>query len=258
MRLKAVSFAVLVAIFALLTSSTSASAIGKHKWWTTSVTGTWLSQGVVCSDNVDALAGGRAVVSWKYGQAKAFTRIETIRSISGATLLNEEGQLHTDADLEYGDVGHPICENGEAEVAFVSTKVPTAGGAYNMRWALYNSAGKFLWNWDMKVLKLKTGLESGSSFFSNPPSYTFPSSAYTAASYSGLVAYTSKGAKRNACLIFYDIALRYASGESSIYSRDLVSSLQRGSLGMAVRDQLGSSAIPTAIKCSPWVADYLW
>jgi hypothetical protein len=200
---------------------------------------------------------------YRLGQSKKFTQLGKGISISGETLVDSTGAAPAADSQGSGDLS-PVCEDGAASIAYVAPKVPKLGGAYTIRLTAYQASGKVAWIDDsIKVLAVFSGAESGTNFFTNPPKIFFSEFTYANIDPSfGVKSYTSKGTPRNACLLVYDVAIKSASNatalETSITSEKLIQSAQGGGFGNSVRNILGASAVPTAIKCAPWVATYLW
>jgi len=247
----------------LVATATPSMAIGSFKWWTDNVTGNWLSQGIICWEKAaDIAPGNKVVVSYKLGQSRTFVKLETVLGVPGDSLVDSDGNLLEEGAVdENGDLieGTPACENGASDVAFVSTKLLTSPGSYIVRWGMYSKSGKFLWNEDEKVLNARKGADSGASFFTNPPNLYFNSYVSQNINPSiGVHAYTSKGKVRNACLVLYDLALAGMRSDFHARASDLIQSLQGGYFGVNVRSNIGSAGIPIALKCSPWIANYLW
>jgi hypothetical protein len=259
----------LIASFLISVPATS-KAVGTYKWWTTSKTGEWFSKGIVCyGKQSNSQAGLKFNFSYKLGQNKKFVSLGNGVSISGDTQVDYQGHV---ADLEYtyDENGDPVDENGDPVelmnacndsnlVAFISPKTPSTPGAYILKLTVYKKNGSVYWSDESKILAAYTGAESGMNFFTNPPNIFFTDATYANLSPSnGIKGYTSKGAPRNACLLIYDIAIKGGRSDGSITSSDLISSAQGGFFGANVRSIIGNAAIPTAIKCAPWVATYLW
>jgi hypothetical protein len=264
---------ILIAVLCILLSfggSVSASqAKGKHNWWETSANKSWLANGIICYEaDSKVKVGNKMIVSTKLGQSKTFKKIDTIFGISGDTLVDLQNGAIIDPDNPVDDEGNPIdengnvidassaCNNGVADVAFISNYLPNLGGSHIVRFAQYTKAGKFLWNDDEKVLVAALGIDSGTSFFTSPPKLSFSSTVLS--SLRGIKAYTNSGAPRNACLIVYDIVLKGSRTDGSTYARDIVSSAQNGYLGVSLRSYLGGTGVQVALKCASWIGDYIW
>jgi len=254
----------------LLTFPPTSQAIGKYKWWATNQTSGWFRNGIICyGESSNTQTGLKFNFSYKLGQNKKFVSLGNGVSISGDTQVDDQGFV---ADTEYSvdEYGVPVDEYGDPvevmdacnesdRVAFISPKTPSAPGAYILKLTVYKKNGSVYWTDEYQILAAYTGAESGTNFFTNPPNIFFTDQTYAYLTPSnGIKGYTSKGNPRNACLLIYDIAVKGARGEEPIKSSDLISSAQGGFFGANVRSIIGSAAIPTAIKCAPWVATYLW
>lgn len=260
---------ILIASF-LLPFPATLNAVGTYKWWTTNKTGGWFGNGIVCYEkSSNTHVGLKFNFSYKLGQNKKFVSLGNGVSIPGDTQVDYQGYI---AETEYSvdEFGNPIDEYGDYveltnackasdSAAFISPKTPTSPGAYILKITVYKKNGSVYWIDEFKILAANTGAESGLNFFTNPPNIFFTSQTYAYLSPSnGIKGYTSKGNPRNACLLIYDIAVQSAQSDTSIKSSDLISSAQGGFFGANVRSIIGNAAIPTAIKCSPWIATYLW
>lgn len=260
---------ILISSFLLAFPATS-QARGKYEWWTTSKTGGWFQTGIVCYGASSSTQVGLIFnFSYKLGQNKKFVSLGNGVSIPGDTQVDEQGfvadgeySLDEYGDLvdEYGDLVEltNACDDPE-RIAFISPKTPSVPGAYILKLTVYKKNGGVFWTDEEKILAAFPGAESGKNFFTNPPNIFFNDQTYAYLSPSnGVKGYTSKGNPRNACLLIYDIAIKSARSDISVKSADLISSAQGGFFGANVRSIIGNAAIPTAIKCSPWVATYLW
>jgi hypothetical protein len=147
------------------------------------------------------------------------------------------------------------CTKGSKEVAFISPKTPSAPGSYVLRIAEYNSKGTFLWDQDLNVLNADFDADSGSSYFTSPPEIYFTKSAYEKMDLYQISAYTSQGKHRNACLIIRDFLSDFRG--TFLTKKDLIYRISQGGLGTDLRSYIGGFAIPIAIKCAPWMADYV-
>lgn len=259
----------LIASFLIALPATSI-AVGTYKWWTTNQTGGWFGNGIVCyGKSSNTQEGLKFNFSYKLGQNKKFVSLGNGVSISGDTQVDDQGYV-VDTEYTFDENGDPIDEYGDPielinacdesdRVAFISPKTPSTPGAYILKLTVYKKNGSVYWTNESKILAAYTGAESGMNFFTNPPNIFFTDQTYAYLSPSnGIKGYTSKGAPRNACLLIYDIAVKGGRSGSSITSSDLISSAQGGFFGANVRSIIGNAAIPTAIKCAPWVATYLW
>lgn len=268
MRKSSIVF-ILIASF-LLSFPTTSQAVGKYKWWTTSKTGGWFENGIVCyGESSNTQVGLKFNFSYKLGQNKKFVSLGNGVSISGDTQVDEQGFV-IDEEYSFDEYGDPVDEYGDPielmsacdeseRVAFISPKTPSLPGAYILKLTVYKKNGSVNWTDESQILAAYTGAESGMNFFTNPPNIFFTDQTYAFLSpANGVKGYTSKGNPRNACLLIYDIAVKGARGDAPIRSSDLISSAQGGFFGANVRSIIGNAAIPTAIKCAPWVATYLW
>ena len=246
----------LVGMLWMSSSVVTASAIGKYKWWDDNVTGSWFKNGIICfTPDFETKANMKFTYTYKLGQSKKFVNLGSGVSIAGDTQVDIQGFLPTEESTDLMEA----CDDGANSIAFISPKTPTQGGAYIIRLTAFEKNGKVAWIHDNKVLKVKTGVESSANFFTNPPSIFFTQDTYANISpSSGVSAYTSKGNLRNACLLIYDIAVKGGKTDGSITAGDLITSAQGGFFGVNVRGIIGQLAIPTAIKCAPWVATYMW
>jgi len=240
----------------LIVSASPSHAIGKYKWWSTSATGSWFDNGIICWEEAsDTQAGMKFTYSYKLGQSKKFLPLGSGISVPGDTQVDSSGEIPTEDSSEISNA----CEDGAESIAFISPKTPDQGGAYILKINVYDNKGKEAWYADFKILAAYTGVESSKSFFTNPPNIFFTPQTYAYISpSSGVKAYTSSGNPRNACLIIYDVALKGAMTDGTITSANLISSAQGGFFGANVRSIVGQLSIPTAIKCAPWIATYLW
>jgi hypothetical protein len=239
-----------------MTPTSDANAIGKYEWWSTSATDSWFKNGIMCyKQDEDTQVGMNFKVSYKLGQSKKFATLGKGVSISGDTQVDAKGNIPTDLSLGV----MTACDGGAESVAFISPRTPNIGGSYIIRLEAYNGKGKAIWYDDLKVLAAFTGAEKGSNFFTSPPNIVFTDETYAFLSpSSGVKGYTSEGNPRNACLLLYDIVLKSAKTDVSTTATQLIASAQGGNFAISVRYVIGNAAIPTAIKCAPWIANYLW
>lgn len=253
---------------------TPSEASGKYKWFSNNVTGGWFNNGIICFGKQSGVAAGQKFTySFKLGQAKNFVNLGSGVSVLGSTPIDENGNVLTSAstpsptdssasaqsDGANSDNTQLTACTDQTSIAYISPNVPTQGGSYTIRLTVKNKNGTVAWTNDSLVLNAKTGIESGSNFFTNPPNIYFTSDTYSYLSpSSGVIGYTSSGNPRNACLLIFDIAVKAGRTDRPIYAADLITSAQQGSFGANIRSIIGNGAIPTAIKCSPWVATYLW
>lgn len=251
------SIVILIVIFTLGVQPTF--AIGKTKWWADNVTSSWWKNGITCwGIDEDIYEGAKIRISYKLGQSKKWIVLETVSGIPGDTLVDDEGNPDESEDATM------VCEDGADDIGFVLSKLPGGGGgAYLVKFdGLDKSGKKVIWSDTDKVLGAYSGIQSTSSFFTNPPSVTLPNYVYENLPPSlGIKAYTNSGKPRHACLIFYDLVLKSAAySEKSVYAQDIISSAQGGWLGSNIRQTMGTSGgtIQSAIKCAPWIAEYLW
>jgi len=254
-------------LLASLVFISPASAEGKYKWWTTSANGGWFRNGIMCfpvKGNTGVAAGDKFTFSYRLGQSKKFVTLGSGVSISGTTLVDDSGNVVADPEAvdEYGNTvdSFPACDD-PGSIAYISPHTPGQGGAYLLRITVTQKKGG-TWSNDSNVLAAYTGVESGSNFFTNPPTIYFndlTNANIGSIPGSGRIkTYTSKGSPRNACLILYDIAVADGKKDGSISAAQLIASAQSGGYGYDVRNLVGNLAIPTAIKCAPWIATYLW
>ena len=234
-------------------------AIGKTEWWTNNVTGSWWKNGITCwTDNSDVRVGTYIRISYLVGQSKKWNTLETVQGIPGDTLVNSQGEQDDSED------SFEACDDGASAVAVILTKMPGGdGGSYLVKYDNMSISGKkFLWSTTNKVLGAYTGIQTTSAFFTNPPKVVLPNYVYENLPPSlGIKAYTQSGKPRHACLIFYDLVLKsFKNSDESVYSKEIVNSAQGGWLGANIRQTMGTSGgtIQTAIKCAPWIAEYLW
>ena len=245
----------LITVFAtvllVLTSAVSSQAAGKYDWWDIRSQGGWFKNGVVCwTKSSDIKVGNKATFSVKLGQSRTFTKLGNAVGVSGDELISATWDRTQPDDLM------KACSKGNRSVAFISPKTPKAPGAYILRIAMHNSKGKFLWNDDSKVLNDTWGADSGSSYFTNPPELYFTQKTYENLKYwQSLIGYTSKGNKRNACLVIRDF-INYSGGQVPTKS-ELIYNIQQGNAGDELRGFINGSAIPIALKCVPWMVDYI-
>ncbi len=248
---------VLAAFTFLISISLPSQAAGKYDWWSIHSQGSWFANGVVCwNKSSDIKIGNKATFSVKLGQSQTFKTLGTAVGVSGDKLISATWDRKQTYDLM------KACSNGSKSVAFISPKTPTAPGSYILRIAMYNSKGKFLWNDDSKVLNDSSGADSGSSYFTNPPSIFFTNSTSENMEYnSDLIPYTSKGNKRNACLVIRDFINSPGGvsgrGGSIQTKKQLIYDIQHGTSGAELKDFINGSAIPIALKCVPWMVDYV-
>lgn len=242
----------------LIANMQTSMALGKTKWWTDNVNGGWWNNGITCwpIDN-DVVVGSKVRISYQLGQSKKWVPLQTVTGISGGTLVDSQG------NLDDSESATPACNNGDNEIAFILPKVPVGGGAFIVKWEGLSKNGKsVIWRNTEKVLGAYTGIQSTSSFFTNPPNVTLPSYVYENLPPSlGIKAYTNSGKPRHACLIFYDLVLKsFSTSNGSIYASDIINSAQGGWYGANIRQSMGTSGgtIQAAIKCAPWIAEYLW
>ena len=261
-----------ILVCSVIISMEPAEAIGKYKWTSTSATGGWFSNGIFCWEKAsDVKEGQKFTYSYKLGQSKKFIKLGSGVSVSGDTQVDEKGNIPTDTTSTLAQQDETVeetedtsnlsnaCDDGAKSVAYISPHTPGKGGALILRIIVFNKNGTEAWSTEMKLLAAYTGIESGSSFFTNPPNLFFTSETYAYLSPSnGVKGYTSKGNKRNACLLIYDIAVKGARTDGSITANDLIGSAQGGFFGANVRSIIGNGAVPTAVKCAPWVATCLW
>jgi hypothetical protein len=251
-----------------LASISPAIAQGKYKWWATNATSGWFENGIMCypiKGNTGVAAGDKFTFSYRLGQSKKFVNLGSGVSIPGTTLVDDSGYVVVDPEAvdEYGEIidSSPACDD-PGSIAYISPHTVDQGGAYVLRLTVTQKNKGGTWSDDSNVLAAYSGVESGSSFFTNPPSVYF--NEFTNANIGAIPGrgriktYTSKGSPRNACLILYDIAIAGGKRDGSISSAQLIASAQSGSYGYDVRTLVGNLAIPTAIKCAPWIATYLW
>lgn len=244
-----------------------AGAIGKYDWWTSNVTSNWWRNGINCftSDNsVDILVGQKFGFSSKLGQSKKFISLGKGVSISGDTLVDRYGKVLDEVpaegavDEQGAPLGRAACEDPDS-VAYILPSFPNLPGAYIIRLTVYAKGGGTLWTNDNKILGAFTGAETGANFFQSPPNFYFNEVTNAYISSKRIKAYTNKGNPRNACLIIYDVVLKSSPyDDAPIALPEIIQSMQGGNLGVSIRQYIGGLAIPTAIKCAPWIADYLW
>jgi hypothetical protein len=243
----------------LVASFQGAQALGKTRWWSDNVTGGFWKNGITCWDkDEDIVEGAKIRFSYKLGQSKKWVVLETMVGISGDTLVDDEGNLDDSEDATM------VCDDGADNVGFVLSKLPGGeGGSYLIKYeGLDKSGKKVIWSNTDKLLGAYSGIQSTSSFFTNPPNVSLPKYVYENLPPSlGIKAYTNSGKPRHACLIFYDLVLKSSGySQESIYAKDIISSAQGGWLGANIRQTMGTSGgtIQSAIKCAPWIAEYLW
>jgi hypothetical protein len=256
-RMALSSLIILIVILSLNLQPTF--AIGKTRWWTDNVTGGWWDNGITCWEkDKDIYEGAKVRFSYKLGQSKKWIVLETVSGIPGDTLVDDEGNPDESEDAT------TVCDDGADDIGFVLSKLPGGGGgAYLIKYDLLDKSGKkVIWSETDKVLGAYSGIQSTSSFFTNPPNVSLPNYVYENLSPSlGIKAFTNSGKPRHACLIFYDLVLSSVSHKTeSIYAQDIISSAQGGWLGANIRETMGTSGgtIQGAIKCANWIAEYLW
>ena len=260
--------AAVAALLLITVGSAPSEAKGRYKWWAISSETDWFSNGIVCWDKGgDIKVGNKATFSVKLGQVSGYKTLGKAVGLPGNTLVNSENGKpidlnQTDGNGNYVDSdGYQIetmeaCDGGSNDVAFISPKTPSTPGAYSLKIAMHTSSGRFLWNDYSKVLQADIGADYGTSYFTNPPAIYFSSSTYTyMGSGYGLIPYTSRGSKRNACLVIRDFI--FSTVNVSLTKQDIIYSAQRGNLRTNLSTYINASAPPIAIKCAPWMADYL-
>jgi hypothetical protein len=235
----------------IFTNALPSHAAGKYDWWAIRSDGSWFKNGVVCwNKSSDIKIGNKATFSVKLGQSQTFKTLGTAVGLSGDKLISATWDRTQPDDLM------KACSNGSKSVAFISPKTPEAPGAYILRIAMYNSKGRFLWNNESKVLNDTSGADSGFSYFTNPPELYFTQKTYENLKYwPSLIGYTSTGNKRNACLVIRDF-INYSGGHVPTKS-ELIYNIQQGNAGDELRGFINGSAIPIALKCVPWMVDYI-
>lgn len=265
---KVLSVTISIVLITALVNIVPAIAQGKYKWWTTSATGSWFGNGIMCfpvKGNTGVAAGDKFTFSYRLGQSTKFVTLGSGVSILGTSLVDDSGNVVADSKAvdEYGNTvdSFPACDDS-GSIAYISPRTPTQGGAYVLRITVTQKNKRGTWSDESNVLANYSGVESGSNFFTNPPAVYF--NDFTNANIGSIPGrgriktYTSKGGPRNACLILYDIAIADGNKDSSISAAQLIASAQSGGYGYDVRNLVGNLAIPTAIKCAPWIATYLW
>jgi hypothetical protein len=237
----------------LLANALPSHAAGKYDWWEIRSQGGWFRNGVICwTKSNEIKIGNKVTFSVKLGQSRTFKKLGTAVGVSGDKLISATWDRSQPDDLE------KACGKGSKSVAFISPKTPEAPGAYILRIGMYNSKGRFLWNDDYKVLNDTYGADSGTSYFTNPPALFFTKSTYEKLNLYRTPVFTSQGNNRNACLVIFDqLSQTYSGATTIITKKDLIYRIQQGGLGVDLRRSFGGYVIPIAIKCAPWMVDYL-
>lgn len=244
---------------------TPAYAKGKYDWFANNTNGSWLANGIVCFKLIDKFQPGQKFTyTAKLGQSKKFVTLGSGLSVSGDTLVDlagnfvgESQESETSGESEVMMACPP--SPSSSYVAYIAPTMFSAAGAWTVKLTIYKSNGAVLLTETYYMLNEKLGIDSSSSFFTNPPNIFFNNFTYAnIPTRFGIKSYTDSGKPRNACLLVYDLSLKGITGSGSVSTSDLTKSLQGGSFGANVKAILGNAAIPTALKCAPWVATYMW